>query len=164
MKRPYTNSFTPIKLSRSSRGMTLIVALVLLLIMSIIGVASVDNGAMQAKMSRNNRFSVEAYEIALSEMRAQYDSFVAQTYSAVITDTVNDQTMNVTTFFMAPIYNDSTLEQTLTLEYLGAGAPPSGYSVNSFTGHRFELNSQARFSGTGTFSAQTQGITHIAPK
>lgn len=152
------------KFDKPTQGMTLVVALVLLLIMSMIGIASVDNGAMQAKMSRNNRFSVEAYEVALSEMRAQYDSFVAQTYTAVITDTINDQTMEINTFFMAPIYNDQTLEQTMTLEYLGAGAPPSGYSVNSFTGHRFELNSQARFTGTGTFSAQTQGITHIAPK
>ena len=58
-------------LNRSKQGgATLVVCLVLLLILTIVGVAAIESVGMQSHMARNNQFLVHSYQVALSEIEA----------------------------------------------------------------------------------------------
>lgn len=65
MMQPRFNSY------RRSQGAILIVALVLLLAMTIIGVASIDNSTLQSQMSRNSLESNNRYQVGVNEIEAK---------------------------------------------------------------------------------------------
>ncbi len=56
---------------RRSQGAILIVALVLLLAMTIVGVASIDTTMLQSQMSRNSLEANTRYQVSVNEIEAQ---------------------------------------------------------------------------------------------
>ena len=60
-------------------------------------------------------------------------------------------------------YGEASVEQEVSLEYLGEGNPPgsSEYVVQAL---RFDIDSSSRLAGAGGISNQTQGIYFIAPR
>ncbi len=141
-------------------GAALVVALVLLLVMTILGVAVVDSSNLQGNMSRNSQFRVHSYQVALSEISAQLQDIennIAALDDALVNGTVNRVGGDI---FMQP----ANFAQTVRIDYIGEGMPPPGYSVDTYVGRIFEIDSRAQVNNTGIFSDQTQGLNYAGPK
>ena len=78
--------------SRKQSGVTLIVVMVILLIVTLLGLASTSDSRLQLTMARNSQFQTAAHTAALSEINAQIDDIngnaVGQT-DQVIVDLLN---------------------------------------------------------------------------
>jgi type IV pilus assembly PilX-like protein len=156
------------------QGATLLVALVLLLVMTMIGVGAGDTATMQLQMSRNSQFEQEAYQLALSEVGAQYVSYgedldpltTALSATAGVGDVTVDGVEPLTgaELLMAAEATALNAVQTGELVYSGDGTPPSGFTIGSFVGKRFDLNTQATIASSSIGSSQTLGINFAAPK
>ena len=77
---------------RTQSGATLIVVMVILLVMTLLGLASTADSRLQLIMARNSQFQTAAHTAALSEINAQIDDIngnaVGQT-DQVIVDLLN---------------------------------------------------------------------------
>ncbi|WP_101759670.1 PilX N-terminal domain-containing pilus assembly protein [Oceanicoccus sp. KOV_DT_Chl] len=65
MQKSLTHSYT------HSQGAILIVSLILLLVMTLIGVASIDSSQLQSQMASNSLHQQNQYQRSLNEIRAQ---------------------------------------------------------------------------------------------
>ena len=142
------------------QGAALVVGLVLLLVLTILGVSVADSMSLQSNMARNSQFSVHSYQVALSEIAAQLldlDEDIAPLDNALLNGT---EPRTGDDIFMQP----ANFNQTVQFDYIGEGLPPPGYSVDSYVGRLFELNSRAQLNNTGIFSDQTQGFNYAGPK
>ena len=54
--------------ARHQEGATLIVSLILLLVLTIVGISTIESVNLQSLMARNSQFQVESYQVALSEI------------------------------------------------------------------------------------------------
>lgn len=165
------------KSASSQQGVTLIVALVLLLIMTVVGLAATDSSKLQLLMSRNAQLQQGAYQLALSEINGQvdtYDNDITLLMDAITTLEVVDGGGAVTQqagvlilstvdIEMNDIASDENMEQVVELSFTGDGTPPSGFSVGSFVGKTFLVNSNANVGATGIGSSQSQGLNYAAP-
>lgn len=61
-------------------GMTLIIVIVVLLALTLVGLAATDSGNLQRVMVRNNQFRLEAFNNSQSEIEAQIDFYNAQAH------------------------------------------------------------------------------------
>ena len=144
----------------NQKGATLVVSLVLLLILTLMGISASENVNLQAHMARTSQFQIHAYQIALSEIKAQLlvlDTDIASLNSAAVNGT-DAQTGDE--IAMQPQH----FNQTVGYAYMGEGLPQTGYSVDTYIGRLFELNSRAQVNNTGVFSDQTQGLNYAGPK
>ena len=159
MKAPLSK---PSPVPAGQRGAVLVVSLLLLLILTLIGVASMETVVMQSQMSRNSQFSHEAFQIALSEIEGQLDSY--QIDITPLISTVNSATDTTTLaaadFTMAGEIGN--FAQSGQLTHVGEGVA-SGTSWGCCVAYKFELNSTANLAGTGSRSDQTQGFEYTAP-
>ena len=77
---------------RRQSGVTLIVVMVILLVVTLLGLASTSDSRLQLAMARNSQFQTAAHTAALSEINAQIDDIngnaVGQT-DQVIVDLLN---------------------------------------------------------------------------
>ena len=141
-------------------GAALLVGLLLLLVLTILGLSVVDSSSLQGNMSRNSQFRVHSYQVALSEIVAQLTDFdidISPLDAALLNGTEPRTGADV---FMQP----ANFTQTVSLDYVGEGLPPAGYSVDTYVGRLYELNSRAQVNNTGIFSDQTQGFNYAGPK
>jgi len=142
------------------QGATLLVSLVMLLILTLVGLSAVENVNLQTHMARNSQFSIHSYQIALSEIRAQLkdlETDIAPLNAATINGTEDRLGDDIS---MQP----DKFTQTVSYEYIGEGLPPTGFSVDTFVGRIYELDSRAQLDNTGIFSDQTQGLNYAGPK
>jgi hypothetical protein len=149
-----------VKRPNNQQGATLLDSLVQLLVLTIVGLAAIDDANMQTKMARNSQFEVESYQIALSEIMAQLEMLaldIAPLVRAIWEGTVVRVGDEIA---MQP----PAVTQAVAYEYIGEGLPPPGFSVDAFVGRRFELDSRAQKNNTGIFSDQTQGLNYAGPK
>lgn len=162
---------------RSQQGATLLVALILLLVMTLVGIGAGDTAIMQMQMSRNSQFQQEAYQIALSEIESQYEEFsddLGPLTTALNNYADTDNSDDITENGVEPLTGAELLMasqaaaidavQAAELAFVGDGAPPSGFTIGSFVGKRFDLNSDATIGGTSIGSSQTLGMNFAAPK
>ncbi len=63
----------------NQHGITMIVTLVVLLVLTLISVAAIDSNNLQALMTRNNQFRLETFNASNSEIEAQLDYYSAST-------------------------------------------------------------------------------------
>lgn len=145
--------------ARHQEGATLIVSLILLLVLTIVGISTIESVNLQSLMARNSQFQVESYQVALSEIEAQLEALEVDL--GPLTDAVTEGTETRTgdDIVMQPDHFD----QTVIYTYAGEGLPPPGYSVDIYVGRLFELNSRAQMDNTGIFSDQTQGLNYAGP-
>ena len=73
-------------LPKHQKGIALIVTLVVLLALTILGVAATDSGNLQSVMTRNNQFRLETFNVAHAEIDAQLDA-----YRSVASGTITDE-------------------------------------------------------------------------
>lgn len=164
------------KSASNQRGVTLIVALVLLLIMTIVGLAATDSSKLQLLMSRNSQLQQSAYQLALSEINGQVDAYenditllvdamatLQVVDGGVVTQQAGVLSLTAGDIEMNDVASDDNMGLTVELSFTGDGTLPSGFSVGSFVGKTFLINSRANVGATGIGSSQSQGLNYAAP-
>lgn len=142
-------------------GAVLIVALVMLVVVTLLGLSSINGVSQQLKSSLALQDKQEAYQLSLSEIEAQLGR--TQTADGELDTSLFIEPMNsaTQTFSLSPnqlVMIDNEFTQEVRVDYRGAGAPPSGYSIGIFSGQRFEIDSDATRVNSQVESNQTQGV------
>lgn len=154
---------------RKSQGAVLMVSLILLLVMTLIGVAAIDTSVLQSQMTRNSLYARNLYQKSLSEIEAQYEKMKGSQYlSNVLTASPlpskdNDPGLELADTAVETYSANDPYSQSVVISFSGNGPPPSGYSLGLFIGKHFEIDSRSTVTGTGSKSDQTQGLNYPAP-
>jgi len=152
-----------------SQGAVLIVSLILLMIMTLIGVAAIDTSSLQSQMSRNSLYARNLYQKSLSEIEAQYEKMKGSQYltdvltASPLASKGNDPGVEIADTAVETYDAGDPYSQSVVISFSGNGPPPSGYSLGLFIGKNFEVDSISSVSGTGSQSDQTQGMNYPAP-
>lgn len=133
----------------SQRGVALVMAMVILIILTLIGISAMNTSLLQGKMSGNTQESTRAFEAAESALSKAMNDAGALDIHAVTTKT----------------YTIGGADASVMTEFL-AFAPPkrgSGYSAINYNAANFDQESK----GSTTTNAQSevhQGIAQIVNK
>ena len=152
MKNVSNNS---LKTLGNEEGFVLVVGMMILVVLSIIGVAATTNTSIELQIAANDknyRLAFYAAESARSYVEADEDLYGSK--NIVVAEAGDDGI-----FF--PNRDDSSVTQTLgghqsyhgEVKYKGAVSPPrgSGFAVGSFSAHKYE----ATCTGEGPGSAES---------
>lgn len=160
-----------------SQGAVLIVSLILLLIMTLIGVAAIDSSSLQSQMSTNSLKARTLYQASLSEIQAQYKKMIGLVYLESIknsdTPILESEHIGVTTTGPGLVIAEGAtitqggggnFTQSANLVFSGENnAPLSGYDLNTFGVYSYEINVTTTITNTSTVSNQTQGLQRAVP-
>ena len=151
-------------------GAVLIVSLVMLTILTIIAVGTATDIGFQSNMARNNQISLHAFNVALSELRGQYQAskdnhqingIPYQQLLANIRQSTNSYPVEDADILMASEDNDFV--QTVAISFVREGVCGGGNQVGN-TALIFEMNSTSSLENTGISSNQTLGICYPKPQ
>ena len=160
-------------------GATLLVSLIMLLILTIIGVSSIEDMSLQSNMTRNSQFKMQAFNTSLSESEAQIPLLFNQI--AILQSAMNasDSTQRIADADLVMVTADKSInpfDQTVDVihiptevasgddtNFTQATAVSGGYSMGSITKENFELNSISTLPSSGSKSDQLQGLRYTAP-
>lgn len=149
------------------KGATLLVSLVLLLLLTIIGISSIEDVSLQSNMVRNSQFKMQAFNVALSESSAQYEG-LTDLFLQPLMETKSSYAFSQEELAMASA--DNPFVQSAAINFVGnaggfvARGPAGANGMGIFDTYYFEINSQASLTNTGTQSNQIQGFQNIGPK
>lgn len=168
-------------ISRSTQaqsGATLMVALMMLLVLTLIGLAAVRGTTQQIRTAANTQFQAQAFQTAdsiirkvVAEVRGQV---AAPTYapagSNLLIDSISTPQLRCNPNpASAPTEcpEDATTGLTggATVSYVGQYASPGsslGVGSGGLVAHRFRINAMGR-TGSGATSIQEQGMERIGP-
>jgi hypothetical protein len=135
----------------------LAVSLVLLLVLTIIGVASLNTTALEEKMSTNIQEDHRAFAAAESGIRIGLDGGV--TLDLYVVDTVDQD-------FMDPDDASRTMSNAHVETAFEGWSPPkrgSGFSSISFKAANFDISSEGT-AGVGARTTLHQGVGQIVNK
>ncbi len=155
------NRSTPTK----QRGAVLVVSLVILTILTVIAVNTSTDLSLQSNMARNSQLSQNVFNLAFSEINAQFENIGAN--QTLLVNSINSTTpLSLTA---AQMEMDDTApagySQTFQIDYQeGTTYLPEGYTTDAYVGHLFNFDSTADINNTGTESDQTQGVSYAGPK
>ena len=140
-------------------GAVLLVSLVLLLIMTLVGVSSIEGVSMQTDMTRNGQLSSQVFNLALSEIEAQID--VSRENDQWLVEARRDTTLTYSLPAETLKMNDPNFQQAFDVEYFAGGCIAEGFSTDRFSCNRFEMNSRAQLSSGGAKTEQIQGLNKV---
>jgi hypothetical protein len=142
-------------------GAVLIAALLILLVLTVIGVAALRTGTFQERMALNTQERSAAFHAAETAIRRMI--FDDPKYEEAITDhTPPPQAFGS---YHAALYSGSVTISSATLTYLDDfGALPAGYSVGSFVAHRFTIEGEGRRAGSRATAVNVQAVERVGPK
>ncbi|GAA5317388.1 MAG: hypothetical protein AseanaTS_25930 [Candidatus Pelagadaptatus aseana] len=166
MRNSFTRLNHPIS-AKEQKGATLLVSLVLLLLLTIIGISSIEDVSLQSNMVRNSQFKMQAFNVALSESNAQYANVNQNFLSAIIQSA---EAYIYSGEELAMTSPDNPFQQDVVMNYDGnaggvvAKKASKAMDLQGFDTYYFSLDSDASLTNTGTQSSQVQGIEYIGPK
>lgn len=155
--------------ANSQYGATLLVALILLLIMTIVGIGASQVSKMQYQMARNTQFQLDMYQVALSENNAQIK--VLNSNNKLIEDNLSvftDQDIDAKDLKMTEQIGGAKktkADLVSTFKMLGKSNAPPGFSlgVNAMDSTVFQLETNAEIPNSSIRSNQTQGASILSP-
>lgn len=135
-------------------GTALIMALVILLVLTILGISAMDTSSLQAVMARNTQDTHRAFEAAESGLAKAMNT-------AGSFDLYNPVTNNFD--FGSGSYK---AQATVTTEFLAFSPPKrgSGYSAINFDSANFDQKSTGEVAATSARTALHQGVSQIVNK
>lgn len=152
----------------AQRGAALLVSLILLLLLTIIGISSIEDASLQSNMARNSQFKMQAFNVSFSESNAQYNAadedFLAEVRRAQGATHIYSEDE------MAMYSADNPFTQNVVLNYTGntgayvAKNAKRAVGIGDFDTYNYQLDSSASLPNTGTESLQYQGLLYIGPK
>lgn len=154
----------------NQKGAALLVSLIMLLLLTMIGVASIEDTALQSNMARNSQFKMQAFNLSFSEGKAQYENFL-ESISLLESQYGKSAPYNypVGDLAMASIPNNK-FDVSATLKFVNAGGAPlasgstDAMSFGMMERVSYEINSLAELQNTSTKSDQLHGVEYTAPK
>ena len=161
---------------RRCQGAVLIVSLMLLLAMTLIGIAAIDTSSLQSQMANNSLKARNLYQASLSEIATQTKSPMNTTWYLTTIQDSDTEILNalsgITTsgpgFNLADtdfITHDNTdaVHQSGAVVFRGTGAATES-SLKDFQTYNYEINVISVVTGTSAISNQTQGVARLGPK
>ena len=142
------------------RGAVLIASLLILLVLTVLGVAALNTGSLQEKMAFNTQERVAAFHAAESAIRSMiYDD---PKYLEAVTDPTPPRESYGS--YHGTLYAGSVTISSATLTYQDEyGSLPAGFSVGSFVSHRFVITGDGRRLGSGARARNRQAVERVGP-
>ena len=157
---------------KSQRGAVLIISLVMLTILTIIAVGTMTDTNLQTNMARNSQISLRAFNLTLSELKAQ---FIASQNNSLMNgvpylETLADIYQKRDPFPMLPAdllmdTADNPFEQDIVIRFVREDICGGGNEIGA-TGLIFEMDSTSEFNtgnGSGISSDQSFGLCYPNP-
>ncbi|WP_273428547.1 PilX N-terminal domain-containing pilus assembly protein [Marinobacter sp.] len=151
-------------LARRQQGAVLIVSLIILLVLTLIGIAGMNTSVLQERMAVNAQNSNRAFQAAESSVRALADELYADDLTLLRESMKDANDKSSVKTFTADAANGITA--TYQAEYLGEVIITSGSSMDAnesstlLKGFRYELRGTATMDGTGAASTVFTGIEY----
>ena len=144
---------TPMVAFDSQTGAALPVGLILLLILTLLGVAGMNNARMQLQMSgglQNHEYAYQSAEAGLS--------------LALATETLSIGLDTGDKPFAIPAAANDSASGTYRMVHTGAGPVPSGgFTVGSVVAQHFRISSTAQLASNNQAETHVQGLFLISP-
>jgi hypothetical protein len=163
------SSLTQNATGNAQRGAVLIVSLVMLTILTIIAVGTITDTNMQSNMARNSQISLRAFNVALSELKAQFQAsrdneqindVAYQQLLSNIYQTNTDHVVEPADLQMNTADNPFT--QGVTISFIREGVCGGGNEIGG-SALIFEINSTSSLDNTGINSDQSFGVCYPNP-
>lgn len=135
------------------QGATLLVAMVILILVSLIGVTALKNASVEEQMAANLYMKTLTFQASESAVES----------------TIADKTLQRDTLTsFTPQHKDVDVEvpdTTATVSYKsnGVGAPPNGNSYGAFAGARIMITSTGQSTDTTTRTRTVHGVVITVP-
>ncbi|MBD3641305.1 MAG: PilX protein [Marinobacter sp.] len=159
-----TNRQTAPVTRRGERGATLIVSLIVLLVLTLIGVAGMNTSVMQERMAVNSQNSNRAFQAAESTVRSLLDDVYANDLT-LLRDSMQNSS-GLSDRVTMTIDSDKGVSGSYQARYLGEVIITSGSSMdadessNQLKGFRYELEGEASVANTGASARVFKGIEY----
>lgn len=145
------NTYTSKRRLSQQRGMTMIIVMIFLLLLTLLGVSSMSTANMQERMASNTQNQVTTFQAA---------------------DTAISQVISTGTAFNAAMVSSSSVNAsdtignvTISTSTSGSGSSvPRGYDLTMFTSNDFSINAVADNSATKAHAENQQQVSIIGPK
>ena len=157
-------------------GATLLVSLVMLMVLTIIGVSSIEDLSLQNNMTRNSQLKMQAFNTSLSESEAQIPQLFNSIATLQAAMNATDSTEPVAAASLVMPSAANPFQQTVTVIHIPVATDAAdttgfdqgavvagGYSLDAITKESFELNSISELVSSGSKSDQLQGLRYTAP-
>lgn len=143
---------------KQQKGLALIMVLVVLLVLTLVGLSSIDSSNFQALMVRNNQFRLEAFNTSFSEIESQLEAYRTKNGKAILFKAVDGAVLTskglVPTLPMAN--HDSSFTKVVGLEK-EIGCPIFDESIGGFKKcHILRVDSTSKYANTNIGSDQAQ--------
>ena len=152
--------------AQQQTGVVLLLVLVVLLALTMLGLASTDSGNLQSLMTRNNQFRLEAFNTSHTEINAQLEDYAANIYDdsnsvfkAIDVGTQYGGTLGTNLSLQA---KNDLFNQQVELDYKG-GCVITGSSLDKKVCYQMELGSGSTYEKTNINSDQVQTFEFWAP-
>ena len=155
----FTGAHGPMHAARRQSGAVLFVSIIMLLLISIIGVAGIRNVVMEKNMSTNNQYEMLVFqgtESAIEGVMADDDAFVAAINTAI---GASPPTRSFT------LDHDNYSFSITSGATISAGTPEVaiGFSLGEFVSYPFTITSSSSIASINASDTHVQTASKIAP-
>ena len=156
--------------AKKQNGMALIMVLVVLLVLTLVGLASTDSSNFQALMVRNNQFRLEAFNTSYTEIESQLTTYRTDAGKAILFKAVDGVILSSTgispTQTSTPILditeNDAAFTKEVMLSKIG-GSPMFEESLGGYKKcHILLIDSDSNYINTSIGSDQSQQFSFLS--
>lgn len=147
------------------RGATLAIAMILLLVMTLLGVASVDTLSLQTQLIAHTSTSQALHQLTLNELQAQYERMRDPGFRQQVPLTLSDapaEDLTLTATDWRSGDSDSKVLRSGTIRFTGdRDITLPGYSQRGFVSRHYEITVTTHSANGAVASSQTLGVAHI---
>ena len=147
---------------RQQRGAALIISLVLLMVLTVLGVATMNTATLELAMAGNmqqQQYAFQAAESAMDVALAETADIVVDETTAPgdVVDTIDDYQYKADALLVA------TATAGTTFRGISAAPPGSGWEFGTMSALHFQVAAEANTTGQGARSLQRSGFYVMAP-
>ncbi len=138
---------------QKQQGVTLLVAMVILVLVSLIGVIALKNASVEEQMAANLYIKALTFQASESAVESTIDDEILRKQTLTsLTPQTQDVPVQVpdTTAFVSYKYND-------------LGPPPDGFSFDAFSGARIMITSTGQSTDTNARTRTVHGVLVTVP-
>jgi len=151
-------------LVNGERGAVLVVSLIVLLVLTLIGVAGMNTSVMQERMAINSQNSNRTFQAAESTLQALLDDVYANNLDLLRESMQSGD--DLSSVIAVTLDSGNDISGTYQARFLGEVSVTSGSSMdadqssNNLKGFRYELTGEANMANTGASARVYKGIEY----
>jgi len=153
-----------IKIRQQQHGAVLVISLLILLVLTLVGVSSLDGSIMEEKMASNSQIAATTFQQAESAIREAYLAELADPYGAVKNDRSDDAAVNRD---RTVVIDGTTITITSTSLHRYNPDNPDIYTPNSslgFAARTFEIQGSAQVGAIRSVNIQGYRVLNTMSK